>query len=69
MKIALIGLGRMGMNMAKRLLRGGHEVIAYNRSQEKTDTLVKEEGAIGASNIGRVIMNRQGSFATCFKTI
>ncbi|UCF86338.1 MAG: NAD(P)-binding domain-containing protein, partial [Desulfobacteraceae bacterium] len=32
MKIAMIGLGRMGMNMAKRLLPGGHEVVAYNRS-------------------------------------
>ncbi len=48
MKIAMIGLGRMGRNMAKRLLRGGHAVIAYNRSPEKTDVLVKEEGAGGA---------------------
>jgi len=47
MKLAMIGLGRMGMNMAKRLLKGGHEVVAYNRSSEKTDRLVKD-GAIGA---------------------
>jgi len=33
MKIALIGLGRMGLNMAKRLIAGGHEVNAYNRSE------------------------------------
>lgn len=55
MKIAMIGLGRMGMNMAKRLLRGGHEVVAYNRSPEKTDTLVKEEGAIGAYSLPEVV--------------
>ncbi|MBW2616185.1 MAG: NAD(P)-binding domain-containing protein, partial [Deltaproteobacteria bacterium] len=31
MQIAMIGLGRMGMNMAKRLLQGGHQVVVYNR--------------------------------------
>ncbi len=55
MKIAMIGLGRMGMNMAKRLLRGSHEVVAYNRSPEKTDTLVKEEGANGAYSLSEVV--------------
>ena len=29
MQIGMIGLGRMGMNMARRLLRGGHEVVVY----------------------------------------
>ncbi|RMF99690.1 MAG: decarboxylating 6-phosphogluconate dehydrogenase [Nitrospirae bacterium] len=47
MKIGMIGLGRMGMNMARRLLRGGHQVVAYNRTPEKTRTLVDEEGAEG----------------------
>ncbi len=42
MRIAMIGLGRMGMNMAKRLLRGAHEVVAHNRSPEKVDEIVKE---------------------------
>jgi len=55
MKIAMIGLGRMGMNMAKRLLRGGHELVAYNRTPEKTDTLVKEEGAMGAYSLAEVV--------------
>ncbi len=54
MKIALIGLGRMGMNMAKRLLRGDHEVVAYNRSPEKTNELVESEGAIGAYSLSEV---------------
>jgi 6-phosphogluconate dehydrogenase len=39
MKIGMIGLGRMGMNMARRLLQGGHEVVAYNRTPQKTDEL------------------------------
>jgi len=54
MQIAIIGLGRMGMNMAKRLLLGGHEVLAFNRTPAKTDQLVKE-GAIGAYSISEVV--------------
>jgi len=54
MQIAMVGLGRMGMNMGRRLLQGGHEVIAYNRTREKTDGLVKE-GAIGAYSLQEVM--------------
>jgi len=54
MQIAMIGLGRMGMNMAKRLLQGGHEVVAFNRTPAKTDQLVKE-GAIGAYSLSEVV--------------
>jgi len=54
MQVAIIGLGRMGMNMAKRLLTGGHEVIAYNRSADKTDRLAAE-GALGAYSLEQVV--------------
>jgi len=54
MKIAMIGLGRMGMNMVKRLLKGGHEVVAYNRTPQKTDEIV-HEGAIGAYSLKEVV--------------
>ena len=37
MRIGFIGLGRMGGNMVRRLIRDGHEVVAYNRTPEKTD--------------------------------
>ncbi|MBI4964000.1 MAG: decarboxylating 6-phosphogluconate dehydrogenase [Desulfomonile tiedjei] len=47
MKLAMVGLGRMGMNMARRLLQKGHEVVAYNRTLKKVDEIEKE-GAIGA---------------------
>lgn len=56
MKIAMIGLGRMGLNMAKRLLQGGHEVVAYNRTPQKTDEIV-QEGAIGAYSLEEVVEN------------
>ncbi|MCL7454693.1 MAG: decarboxylating 6-phosphogluconate dehydrogenase [Anaerolineae bacterium] len=42
MEIAIIGLGKMGGNMARRLLRSGHRVIGYNRSPEATRALAAE---------------------------
>lgn len=54
MKIAMIGLGRMGMNMVRRLLGGDHQVIAYNRTPNKTDQIVKE-GAIGAYTLPELV--------------
>lgn len=56
MRIAIVGLGRMGMNMARRLLQGGHEVVAYNRTSQKTNELVSE-GAIGAYSLEEIIKN------------
>ena len=47
MRLAMIGLGRMGANMARRLLRDGHEVVVHNRSVEPIAEL-EAEGAIGA---------------------
>jgi len=44
MQIGIVGLGRMGMNMARRLIRGGHEVVAFNRSREKVMMLSQEGG-------------------------
>lgn len=53
MQIGMIGLGRMGMNMTKRLLGRGQEVVAYNRTSKKTDQAVKE-GAIGAYSLNEL---------------
>ena len=50
MQVGMIGLGRMGMNMAKRLLKGGHKVIAYNRSPDRTKEIVAQ-GAKGAYSL------------------
>ena len=54
MQIGMIGLGRMGMNMARRLLRGTHEVVAYNRTPAKTQEIEKE-GACGAYSMEEVV--------------
>ncbi len=47
MELAIVGLGRMGGNMARRLHNAGHRVVAYNRSYEKTQEIMGEglEGA------------------------
>ncbi|WP_437682710.1 phosphogluconate dehydrogenase (NAD(+)-dependent, decarboxylating) [Sorangium sp. So ce131] len=54
MKLAMIGLGRMGANMARRLMRGGHEVVAYDLNQDSVKQL-GEEGAEPASSLGDVV--------------
>ena len=54
MQIAMIGLGRMGIKMTRRLLRGGHKVVVYNRTWDKTEQMVKE-GAICAHSLKEVI--------------
>ena len=41
MKIGLIGLGRMGGNIARRLMKAGHQVVAYDRSAEAVQALAK----------------------------
>jgi 6-phosphogluconate dehydrogenase len=50
MRLAVIGLGRMGANIVRRLLRGGHEVVVWNRSPAPARALA-QEGAIFAESI------------------
>ncbi len=50
MKIGLIGLGKMGANMAKRLLQGGHKVVGFDRDPQAVKKIV-EDGNEGASSI------------------
>lgn len=50
MRLVMIGLGRMGANIARRLIRGGHEVVVYNRSPEPVAALASE-GAIPATSL------------------
>jgi 6-phosphogluconate dehydrogenase len=50
MELGMIGLGRMGSNMAQRLLRAGHQCVAYDVHPEAAQALVKV-GAVGATSI------------------
>ncbi|HWH23901.1 MAG TPA: decarboxylating 6-phosphogluconate dehydrogenase, partial [Candidatus Limnocylindria bacterium] len=54
-ELAIVGLGRMGANMARRLHRAGHRVVAYNRTWERTDELMREEGVDGARTPAEVV--------------
>lgn len=54
MQLGIVGLGRMGGNMAKRLMEHGHTVVAYDRSPEAVQRLVGD-GAIGADSLADLV--------------
>jgi 6-phosphogluconate dehydrogenase len=55
MQLAMIGLGKMGGNMVRRLIRGGHQVIGYNLGREIIDALAAETGLIPAYTLAEVV--------------
>lgn len=54
MEIGIIGLGRMGANIARRLMREGHQCVVYNRTPDKVQQL-ESEGAFGATSIADLV--------------
>jgi len=54
MQIGMIGLGRMGANMVRRLERGGHACVVYDRSQDAVRALAKE-GAVAAATLDELV--------------
>jgi len=50
MQLGMIGLGRMGANMVRRLIRGGHQCVVYDRSPAAVEALVTE-GAVGSISL------------------
>jgi 6-phosphogluconate dehydrogenase len=50
MELGMIGLGRMGANMVRRLIRGGHQCVVYDRSPAAVEALVTE-GAVGSISL------------------
>jgi len=50
MQLGMIGLGRMGANMVRRLIKGGHECVVYDVSSQSVEALAKEK-AVGASSL------------------
>ena len=52
MRVGFIGLGRMGMAMASRLIGGGHDVVVYNRTAAKAADLVKQGARLASSVAG-----------------
>ena len=54
MQLGMIGLGRMGANMVRRLMRGGHECVVWDVSDENIQKLAGE-GAKGAASLDDLI--------------
>lgn len=54
MELALIGLGKMGLNMATRLVRGGHRVVGYARTKETVKSAI-HNGAEGAYSLEEAV--------------
>ncbi|SDZ03329.1 phosphogluconate dehydrogenase (NAD(+)-dependent, decarboxylating) [Nitrosomonas sp. Nm33] len=54
MQLGMIGLGRMGANMVRRLINGGHECVVFDVSPEAVEELVKEK-AIGATSMADLV--------------
>ncbi len=58
MQLGMIGLGRMGANMVRRLIKGGHQCVVFDLSPKAVEELVKEK-AVGASSFAEFVKNLQ----------
>jgi 6-phosphogluconate dehydrogenase len=58
MQLGMIGLGRMGANMVRRLLKGGHQCVVFDRSPKAVDDLVNEKAA-GSSSLQDLVAKLQ----------
>ncbi|MBX6325507.1 MAG: decarboxylating 6-phosphogluconate dehydrogenase [Chthoniobacterales bacterium] len=54
MQLGMIGLGRMGANMVRRLMRGGHQCVVFDRAAQAVAELVKEKAA-GATSLADLV--------------
>src|ERR1700710_1654537 len=54
MQLGMIGLGRMGANMVRRLMKGGHDCVVFDRAAAATKALAKE-GPTGADSLPDLI--------------
>ncbi|MGB8325146.1 MAG: NAD(P)-binding domain-containing protein, partial [Candidatus Acidiferrum sp.] len=58
MQLGMIGLGRMGANMVRRLLKGGHQCVAYDRSADSVKQL-SSDGATGTNSLDDFVAKLQ----------
>src|SRR5207248_11303409 len=55
MQLGMIGIGRMGGNMTRRLMRAGHEVVVYTTTATAREAFAKETGATAASSLENLV--------------
>jgi len=65
MDMGMIGLGRMGANMVRRLMKAGHHCVVYDRDTKAVEALAKE-GADGASSVQELTSKLKGPRAVWF---
>src|ERR1043166_8745312 len=58
MQLGMIGLGRMGANMVRRLIKGGHQCVVFDRSPKAVKELAQEK-AVGASSLADLVKKLQ----------
>ena len=54
MQLGMVGLGRMGANMVRRLLRGGHECVVFDMSPKAVSDMAAEH-AVGSASLGDLV--------------
>jgi 6-phosphogluconate dehydrogenase len=64
MQFGMIGLGRMGANMARRLMRGGHELVVYDRSPDAVAALARE-GAVTSGSLSELVKKLSPPRSVC----
>src|SRR6516165_2318747 len=64
MQFGMVGLGRMGANMVRRLMRNNHQCVVYDRSAEAVASLAKD-GAVGASSLAELVKRMERPRAIC----
>jgi 6-phosphogluconate dehydrogenase len=64
MQLGMIGLGRMGANMVRRLMKNGHKGVVFDRSAEAIQALVKD-GATGAASLREMVQKMEKPRAIC----
>ena len=64
MQVGMIGLGRMGANMVRRLMRGGHDCVVYDRSEDAVAGL-ESEGATGARSLEELVQMMAAPRSIC----
>jgi 6-phosphogluconate dehydrogenase len=59
MQLGMVGLGRMGANMVRRLVRDGHELVVFDVSADAVNSLAQETGAAGATSLEDMVSKLQ----------
>ena len=71
MQLGMIGLGRMGANMVRRLIKDGHQCVVFDPAAEAVQDLVKEK-AVGAASLADLVkigrITRETALAHGFRT-